>query len=165
MANTSLLTPEPTGSAAGSDEVDHARISRQLRQHPEFEHGAGADESAIRAAEAHLGVKFPAAYRRFLSDFGWGFFADFEICGLGTDVPVWMDVVKVTQMERGNGMLALPAHLLPIHAEGDGDQVCIDLRGTAGLAAPVVFWDHSAGSGQTPTLLAGDFLNWLADLL
>lgn len=165
MANTSLLIPEPAVSAAVSDEANHARISRQLRQHPEFEHGAGADEATIRQAEARLGVKFPAAYRRFLSDFGWGFFADFEICGLGTDVPAWMDVVKVTQMERGNGILALPPHLLPIHAEGDGDQLCIDLRGPAGGVAPVVFWDHTAGSGQTPTVVAGDFLNWLADLL
>ncbi len=165
MANISITTPDPAANFSRSDEVNHARLSRLLRQHPEFEHGAGADEATIRAAEACLGVKFPAAYRQFLGDFGWGFFADFEICGLGADIPEWMNVVHVTQLERSNRSTPPPEHLLPIHAEGDGDHICINVREQPGTATAVVFWDHAAGDQQSPTVLSNDFFEWLSGLL
>jgi cell wall assembly regulator SMI1 len=147
------------------DDDDPLPLGQQLRQHHEFEHGWGATAAAVDAAENRLGVTFPASYRKFLIDFGWGTFGDFEICGLGADVPLWMDVVEVTRLERSNAIAPLPAHLLPIHAEGDEDQVCLDLRGSPGGLAPVVFWNHESGLNQTPTVLAGDFSIWLSGLL
>ncbi len=140
-------------------------VAQRLQFHEEFEHGAGANAKMISAAEETLGVIFPASYRRFLTDFGWSCLGRFEIYGLGGDVPVWLDVVKMTSIERAGAHARLPAHLIPVHYEGDGDHVCIDTSQRFGDAAALVFWNHDLGTRQAPEKIADDFANWLASLL
>ncbi|MBL0122573.1 MAG: SMI1/KNR4 family protein [Betaproteobacteria bacterium] len=144
-------------------------VARRLYGNEEFEHGAGANATTISAAEAALGLAFPESYRRFLASFGWGCIGHFEIHGLGQDVPVWLDIVKLTASQRKltrSGMnLRIPPYLLPLHNEDDGDQICIDTMQRVGDSAPVVFWDHTIGNRQAPEKIADDFIEWLASLI
>ncbi|MBL0122684.1 MAG: SMI1/KNR4 family protein [Betaproteobacteria bacterium] len=140
-------------------------VAKRLEFHEEFEHGAGANANMISAAEASLGVTFPASYRRFLTDYGWSCIGRFEIYGLGGDVPAWLDVVKMTSIERAGAHARLPAHLIPVHYEGDGDHVCIDTSQRSGDTAAMVFWNHDLGTRQAPEKIADDFADWLSSLL
>jgi len=136
-------------------------IEQRLKYHDDFDHGAGVNAETIADAERELGRAFPDSYRRFLQSFGWGCFGNFEIYGLGEDVPMWLDVMTAVNCVNA----PLPPHLLPLHYEGDGDHICIDTRRGPGDSAPVVFWDHELGAEQDPQKIADDFLEWIARLL
>jgi cell wall assembly regulator SMI1 len=140
-------------------------LSRRLLIHEEFEHGTGASAQSICDAEAALGLAFPESYRRFLSSFGWGLIGEFDIYGLGADVPAWLDVVKMAACERTDLRPSLPAHLVPVHYEGDGDHICIDTRQRDGNTAAMVFWNQELGHKQAPEKIADDFVAWLTALL
>jgi SMI1-KNR4 cell-wall len=125
--------------------------------------GRGANEHEILAASVRLGVNLSGGYRRFLQRFGWGGVGALELFGLGSDVPPYLDLVALTESERTEMYPALPHYLIPLMNDGGGNLYCLDSRGMG--EPPVVFWDHTAGEGQTPASVAPDFISWLAERL
>jgi hypothetical protein len=85
----------------------------------------------------------------------------FELFGLGSDVPSYLDLVAVTESERTEMRPALPAYLIPLMNDGGGNLYCLDSRREDEPA--VIFWDHTAGEGQEPEAVAPDFISWLAE--
>ncbi|MFL5348077.1 MAG: SMI1/KNR4 family protein [Hyalangium sp.] len=123
--------------------------------------GRGATEHDLHAASARLGVNLAGGYRRFLQRFGWGGVGSFELFGLGSDAPPYLNLVAVTESERTEMHPALPAHLIPLMNDGGGNLYCLDSR-SAGEPV-VVFWDHTASAEQAPEPVAPDFVSWLAE--
>lgn len=96
-----------------------------------------ASESAIRNAEAELGLRFPAPYRAFLARYGAAMGEGFEIAGLfvsnGEEPPMWRNVVADTRRSRRAGQGRLDDQLFPVsddgldrtyYLKGDGAQLC-----------------------------------------
>jgi hypothetical protein len=137
------------------------QLAQRLESSPSKTFGQGAREHELQTASARLGVNLAGGYRRFLERFGWGGVGSFELYGLGPDVPRYLDLVAVTESERGQLRPALPAHLIPLMNDGGGNLYCLDTR-TAG-EPPVVFWDHTAGEEQQPEPVASDFVSWMAE--
>src|SRR5687768_6924200 len=89
--------------------------------------GKGASEQEIDAAEKILGCTIRGDYRQFLSTFGWGGASHFEIYGVGSDVPPYLDLVRTTRSERTEMTPRLPEYLLPLMNDGGGNHYCLDL--------------------------------------
>lgn len=113
----------------------------------------------VQVASARLGVRLEGGYRRFLERFGWGGVGSFELYGLGSDVPRYLDLVSVTESERTQMAPALPAHLIPIMNDGGGNLYCLD-SSKAGEPM-IVFWAHTDGEEQQPETVASDFVSWM----
>ena len=139
---------------------DH--LIAKMRQDESAAFGGGAEDCAISAAEEILEVSFPASYRQFLQQFGWGGVGGLEIFGLGADVPPFLDVVHITTSERTEAVPPLPKKLLPICTDGLGNLLCIDTAEWR-LNKPVVFWNHDESSDQEAEEIAGDFSLWLEE--
>jgi hypothetical protein len=139
------------------------QLAQRIASSPSKVLGRGASEHDIHAASIRLGVSLVGGYRRFLQRFGWGGVGSFELYGLGSDVPHYLDLVAVTESERTQMRPALPAHLIPLMNDGGGNLYCLDSK-KAGEPT-VVFWDHTAGEGQVPEPVASDFVSWLAERL
>jgi hypothetical protein len=139
------------------------QLAQRLESSPSKTFGRGASEHDIQAVSARLSVNLVGGYRRFLERFGWGGVGSFELYGLGSDVPRYLDLVSVTESERTQMSPALPAHLIPIMNDGGGNLYCLDLR-KAGEPM-LVFWEHTAGEGQEPEPMASDFVAWLEEQL
>jgi cell wall assembly regulator SMI1 len=137
----------------------------RLMHAPDFSHGAGVSVESLSSAEKALGVSLPRSYRDFLRRFGWAEIGNTEIYGLGSDVPKWLDLVRVTRSERGEMTPKMPGHLIPIHNDGAGNHVCIDTSERNTDGGSIVFWSHDLGEGQSPVRVAHDFVEWLADVL
>lgn len=128
--------------------------------------GAGATEQDIREGERDLGVRLPVSYRKFLNEYGWGYFGPLElIVGLGSDIPEeWRrgaDVRYVVADER-NGPSQFPTEIIPFCQNGAGDWYALDCSERHGEEAPVVFVAHEA----IPTILAREkcadsFADWI----
>lgn len=123
--------------------------------------GSGASEPTIVAASARLGVNLVGGYRLFLQRFGWGGVGSFELYGLGSDVPPYLDLVSVTESERAEMHPALPPYLVPLMNDGGGNLYCLDSRTES--EPPVVFWNHAASAAQELERVAADFLSWMAE--
>ena len=139
------------------------QLARKLEATPSKAFGQGASAEDVRVASARLGVSLLGGYRRFLERFGWGGVGSFELYGLGSDVPRYLDLVSVTESERTQMSPALPAHLIPLMNDGAGNLYCLDSR-TAGEPL-IVFWDHEAGEEQEPEPVASDFVSWMEERL
>jgi hypothetical protein len=57
----------------------------------------------------------------------------------------------------------LAQHLIPVMNDGSGNLYCLDT--SVADEPPIVFWDHEAGSDQTPEIESGSFASWLASRL
>jgi hypothetical protein len=117
----------------------------------------------IANAEARLGVRFPASYRAFLREFGWGGIPPLDIFGLGKDVPQYLDVVAMNEELRTERPPKMPAHLVAFAEDGGGNAYCLDTQRMRGDECPVVFWSHEEGQRQVPMEMAPDFGEWLLD--
>ena len=138
-------------------------LAERMAGYPSRELGAGATESEIVAAETALGLPIRGGYRQFLRRFGWGGVEDFELVGLGSDVPPSLGLIRTAVSERSLFEPHVPLHLLPIMNNGGGSYYCLD---TAIHPEPaVVFWDHEGGEAQSPEVVFGDFVSWLHDEL
>lgn len=124
--------------------------------------GHGASEIEIVGAERRLCLNIQGSYRRFLSKFGWGGIKHIELYGLGTDVPPFLDLVRVTLSERNEMMPRLKHMLLPIMNDGGGNLYCLDMESRG---PNVVFWDHELGTNQTADVIAENFETWLWKLV
>ncbi|WP_224368622.1 SMI1/KNR4 family protein [Hyalangium versicolor] len=123
--------------------------------------GQGASEDDIDAASDRLGVRLAGGYRSFLRRFGWGGVESFELFGLGSDVPPYLDLTTVAESERTEMHPGLASHLIPLMNDGGGNLYCLDSRATG--EPTVVFWDHTASEKQIPSPVAPDFVSWLAE--
>ncbi|WNG52948.1 SMI1/KNR4 family protein [Archangium minus] len=132
-----------------------------LERTPSRSLGQGASEAEINTASVRLGVNLAGGYRLFLQRFGWGGVGSIELFGLGADVPPYLNLTAMTLSEREEMSPALPGHLIPFMNDGGGNLYCLDSRVEG--EPPVVFWDHTAGKQQNPSLVASDFMAWLTE--
>jgi SMI1-KNR4 cell-wall len=124
--------------------------------------GKGATEIEIQEAQQAIGLPIRGDYRNFLLDFGWGGDGAFELYGLGSDVPPFLNLIAITLSERVEMSPPLRQELIPVMNDGWGNLYCLD----ASSEGPrVVFWDHEGSRDQVPAVDAEDFSSWLAGLL
>jgi hypothetical protein len=128
-------------------------------------HGNGASAREIAETENALGVVFPESYRGFLQEFGWAKFSHQELYGIGSDVPVYLELIRNTIAERNEMEPLLPVSLIPIMNDGAGNHYCLETSKMFSGECPVVLWDHEAGFEQEPTKMSERFDRWLIDLL
>jgi cell wall assembly regulator SMI1 len=140
-------------------------VKDRLEAFPDHEFGRGAQPEEIRGAEQLLQVRFPASYRSFLREFGWGGVEDIELFGLGGDVPPHLDLVRMTESEREEMRPRLARYLIPIMNDGGGNLYCLDASEPFREEYPVVLWDHEAGDSQQPDEIAADFSSWFSEQL
>jgi cell wall assembly regulator SMI1 len=146
--------------------VLHEELSRQLREYPGPKLlGHGAADVDISTTEASLGTTLPESYKAFLREFGWGGVDSWELCGLGTGVPNYLDLVRITESERTMFHPHIPPPLIPIMNDGFGNHYCLDTGSLNDGECPVVFWDHEKGPRQKPEVVSQRFDLWLLDLL
>ena len=138
------------------------RLIAKLRHDESAIFGNGADDIEIARAEELLELSFPASYRQFMQQFGWGGVGDLEIFGLGADVPPFLNVVYLTKSERTEAQPPLQKTLLPICNDGFGNLFCIDTTEWR-PNKPVVFWNHEELPDQEAEEVAEDFGVWLQE--
>jgi cell wall assembly regulator SMI1 len=141
------------------------KLREELHRHARTIFDQGASDTDIKDAERTLGVVLSLSYRHFLRDFGWGSVAHFEIFGLGSEVPHYLDLINMTQRERTEMEPAIPKYLVPLMNDGAGNHYCLDTSQMKKDECPVVFWDHELGRNQRPALVAPSFDLWLLELL
>ena len=129
------------------------------------EYGSGATDREIAAAEHTLGVRFPASYKAFLSNYGWARIYHDVLFGVGRTVDPADELVNTTLAERHELEPHIPNHLVPIMNDGAGNHYCLDTASYHGDECPVVFWDHEHWDGpdQTPQQVSPSFDRWLVD--
>lgn len=145
--------------------MKYETIKQRLRAFPHQEFGHGAQREQIDSAERALDVRFPTSYRAFLQEFGWGGVEDIELFGLGDDVPLHLDLVRMTESERSEMRPRLSPNLIPIMNDGGGNLYCLDASVGFREEYPVVFWDHEADDSQEPEEVAEDFPSWVSEQL
>ena len=138
----------------------YERLAARIRS-MSHELGSGASADSVKEAEKVLSVRFPYSYKAFLLEFGWGSFWSREVYGLGSDVPAYLDVVKITLSERTEMRPRIPVHLVPICNDGGGNHYCLNTREMSGDECSVVFWDHTLNERQQPEKYSEDFVDWL----
>lgn len=127
--------------------------------------GNGVSDRDIRSAEGVVGP-FPDDYRYFLREYGWVSVEHLEVYGLGSDIPEYLDVVRMTLLERSEPGSPIPDSYVCVMNDGSGNLFCFDLnRSKEGIGSPIFLWDHERGPDQQPAIKAGSFEVWLADLL
>ncbi len=103
------------------EEFRAALISRSLA-----EVGTGVSEQEIDEAVVEIGP-IPDDYRRFLHDFGWLRFGEFDFWGLGEDLPrPEMDFARETmnyvqETKRWRMDAALPSSMVGFYHDGGGN--------------------------------------------
>ena len=125
--------------------------------------GRGATCEQIEEAQRALGIRFPGSYIAFLRECGWADGPDLGFYGLGSDVPPYCDLVRITRDERDQSQPEVPEHLLPVLHDGAGNHYCLDTSRMQGGECPVVFWDHEHedGPNQVPEECGENFRSWL----
>jgi hypothetical protein len=139
--------------------MTYAELKSALSRLPPqvMESGEGATDQEINNAELRIGA-LPDEYRSFLADFGWLAVRQYEIYGLGSDVPRHLNLVHMTLDERSN--YGLPSNLVPIMNNGAGDLYCFD-----GAKPEIIFWDHYASPLKGTSMVDPSFSAWLLNLL
>lgn len=128
--------------------------------------GRGVSREIIAEAQATLGP-FPNDYQEFLGEFGWLEFGPFEIYGLGLGKPDYLDVIRMTTLERSEPANPLPATWVCVMNDGAGNLVSFDTVSVTphNKNCPVMLWDHEFGEGDAPEELAPTFQQWLIGIL
>lgn len=142
--------------------MKYDELKRLLIQSGSLTVGKGANEFQIQEAQQVLDLPIQGDYRRFLLDFGWGGAGDFELYGLGSDVPPYLNLIAITHSERTEMHPALRHELIPVMNDGGGNLYCLD---SASAKPCVVFWDHEGAEAQNPAVEAEDFSSWVAGLM
>ena len=140
-------------------------LIEQIRRVPNTGFGNGASDSEIEDAQRKLQVTFPTDYRIFLSRLGWGGIDYWELYGLGSDVPIYLDLVRITNSERQEMSPRLPSALLPVYNDGGGNLFCLNTEKAKNDSCPIVFWDHDLDENQEPEAMADSFEVWLSALI
>lgn len=139
--------------------------TRELLSRHNVPPGNGASDRDIRSAEGVVG-QFPDDYRYFLREYGWVSVEHLEIYGLGSAIPAYLDVVRMTLLERAEPGSPIPGSYVCVMNDGSGNLFCFDAdKSKGGAGSPIVLWDHELGPDQQPEIKAGSFEVWLANLL
>lgn len=136
-----------------------------LRDSPGRETGRGASAADISRAESSLECVIPEDYKQFLRWFGWGGRDDWEIYGLGDDVPTDLDLATMTAQERNLFRPLLPSALLPLLNDGGSTLYCLQMDAAVRGIAPVVAWSIEDGEDQRPERVSSSFAEWFIDLM
>ena len=120
----------------------------------------GVSAEQVDAAEAELGVAFPAAYRQFLAEHGAAFGDGVELAGLFArddlhEPPLWTDVVQATKRVRRISHGALPESLVLISDNGVDVKYYLD----AGLGGDGVV--VALGPGVDRDVVARSFIEFV----
>lgn len=102
-----------------------------------------------------MDIDLPLSYEEFLGEFGWGSVDHWEIFGLGSDVPPYLDLIRTTLAERRAG---LSPYLVPVMNDGGGNLYCLDTSRFAEDECPIVLWNHE---DQKTHCIASDFAVWV----
>jgi hypothetical protein len=134
-----------------------------MSQYPELCTFYGSQsEEVIASGERALGLKFPAIYRQFLSEYGAGTFRSTEIYGLignEAESSVAPDAVRLTLTTRSD--VEIPSNYIIIYSVGDGEVFCLDVKDND---APVVtFTPGLSVEEQEAEVVADDFGDFLLD--
>jgi hypothetical protein len=148
-----------------SSTPDYRDLLRELRTSADAVVGRGADQAEIADAELRLDARLPEDYRLFVEWFGWGGRDDWEIYGLGADVPAFLDIVTVATQERTSFGPRLPGTLLPILNDGGSTLYCLKLDAGVGGVCPVVAWALEGDDDQIPQRVSSSFAAWFATLM
>ena len=142
--------------------MKYDELKRLMIQSESLTVGKGATEFDIQEAQQALDLSILGDYRKFLLDFGWGGAGNFELYGLGSDVPPHLNLIAITHSERTEMSPPLRQELIPVMNDGGGNLYCLD---SASAKPCVVFWDHEGGEAQNPAVEAEDFSSWAAGLI
>jgi hypothetical protein len=129
--------------------------------------GDGATEAEILEAESLIGA-FPQDYRQYLKEFGWVVIGNNEVYGLGRGVPDYLNVARMTLVERQEPAVPLPGSYVCVMNDGGGNLLCFDsgqVRDRERNTIPIKFWNHELDVDQRPEVVADSFADWLMDLL
>lgn len=139
--------------------------ARELLSHHNVLPGSGVSDQDIRSAEDVVG-QFPDDYRYFLREYGWVSVGHLEIYGLGSAIPGYLDVVRMTLLERAESGSPIPDSYVCVMNDGSGNLFCFDVdRSRERAGSPIILWDHELGPDQRPEIKARSFEVWLANLL
>lgn len=123
-------------------------------------------ESLIAAAEKALEIRFPATYRRFLSEYGAGAFGSDEIYGIidadfeKSAVP---DAIWFTLLERKNW--GLSSNLIAIYDADDGELFCLNVEKMPSEEAPIITYQPAyPPEEQRLEIIAKDFGEFLLQI-
>ncbi|MFS8066933.1 MAG: SMI1/KNR4 family protein [Byssovorax sp.] len=142
--------------------MEYDELKRLMTESGSLTVGKGASEFEIQEAQQALGLPIRGDYRKFLLDVGWGGVGCFELYGLGSDVPPFLNLIAITHSERTEMSPPLRQELIPVMNDGGGNLYCLD---SASEGPQVVFWDHEGGGAQVPAVEAEDFSSWFAGLI
>jgi cell wall assembly regulator SMI1 len=117
----------------------------------------------VDTAERELGVTFPPDLKQYLARFGHIEVGHLEFFGLGDQIPDYLNLVRVTTIERTESGCPLPSDLVPLLNDGGGNLYCIAAGGSR--SGQVLFWDHDAGPDQEPEVCASSLETWASELL
>jgi hypothetical protein len=138
-------------------------LDLRLRAREDVVIGTGIDEGAVAAAEQALGLIFPSTLREYLMRFGHLEVGHFEMFGLGAHLPLYLNLVNMTQSERTESGCPLPIELVPLLNDGGGNLYCIGVsKETAGR---IFYWDHTGGPKQELEEYASTLPAWILGLL
>lgn len=129
--------------------------------------GEGVTEAEILEAEMQIGA-FPRDYRHYLKEFGWVAIGHYEVYGLGRGIPDYLDVVRMTLVERQEPAVPMPDGYICVMNDGGGNLLCFDSSGVIAESrdsTPIRLWDHELGVDQAPEFVADSFADWLMHLL
>ncbi len=98
--------------------MKYDELKRLLIQSGSLTVGKGATEFEIQEAQRALDLLIQGDYRNFLLDFGWGGAGDFELYGLGSDVPPHLNLIAITHSERTEMRPPLRHELIPVMNDG-----------------------------------------------
>lgn len=129
--------------------------------------GVGASYEEIEACEKSLGLRFPISYRKFLKEFGWGYFGHLGvIVGLGSDIPKeWVqgvNILNVVQKGREGG-LRIPKNIIPFYENGASDWYALACNNSEFEESPVVFIPHEESRVNWGSInkCADSFADWV----
>ena len=119
--------------------------------------GGGVSRDVIARAESEIGA-FPQDYRRFLAEFGCMTIGAREIFGLSNEIAHYMDVVKMTLIERQDST-GFSARGIVIMNDGGGNLHYLDGSTQGRVGSPVrVFHHDDPGDVETVAL---NFADWI----
>jgi antitoxin YobK len=139
-----------------------------MNRYPELMDFVGPrSDNLIILAEKALDIRFPATYRRFLSEYGAGAFGSDEIYGIidadfaNSGVP---DAIWFTLQERKNW--DLPNNLVAIYDADDGEIYCLDVEAIERDETPIITYQSAyPPEEQHRETIARDFGEFLLQLV
>ena len=121
-----------------------------------------AAEAQVTAAEASLGLTFPAEYRRFLLTHGCGLVDGIELFGLGEVDGEAPDLLWLARTLQNIGLVR-PAGVIPIAEVGNGDYVVVLARAHGDMrVGSLAYWNPRRDDTVDLAPAAESLVQWVA---